>query len=110
MNWRNPPAQRFIDREVVAVVHGWITSSGRDPLFFIEKPFSDADWMQEAREVYKARNINYLMVDWRKGAWAGYDQATADTQVIGRSIAYAFNELKKQGHQETFVRKYFFRF
>ena len=56
--------------------------------------------MQEARNVYKARNVNYLMVDWRKGAWAGYDQATADTQLIGRSIAYAFNQLKEQGHQE----------
>ena len=75
----------------------------RTEWFFFDKKTSDADWMQEARRVYKARNVNYIMVDWRKGAWAGYDQATADTQLIGRSIAYAFNELKEQGHQETIV-------
>ena len=39
LNWRNPPAQRFIDREVVAVVHGWITSSGREPIFSSDKTF-----------------------------------------------------------------------
>ena len=35
LNWRNPPAQRFIDREVVAVVHGWITSSGKNSMVLI---------------------------------------------------------------------------
>ena len=87
--WVNPPSQRFIEREVIAVVHGWITDS-------------EADWMQEARRVYKTRNVNYVMVDWRQGAWAAYDQAVADTQITGRAIAYAFNELAQQGHRGPF--------
>lgn len=47
------------------------------------------------------QNVNYVALDWSGGSKnADYAQSAADTQIAGRSIAYMFNELKKEGFED----------
>ncbi|KAK3612361.1 hypothetical protein CHS0354_011082, partial [Potamilus streckersoni] len=61
---------------------------------FIENGF--VDWIQTMKnELLKAGDFNVLVVDWGKGSRVGYDQAVANTRVVGAEIARLIKRLEE---------------
>ena len=72
---------------VTVVTHGWTAE------------WDEKSWLNGARDAFRSKTSNnFVGVDWSGGSQVlDYPQAAANTQAVGRAIAYMFNELKKNG-------------
>ena len=89
INWLNPDPRSFQHGDVIQVLtHGWGDS------------YDESSFINDARDQFKIKgNINFIGIDWSGGSkQKDYPTASANTQIIGRSIAYMFYKLKPFGH------------
>jgi len=53
-----------------------------------------AKWVPEVtEEILKAEDVNVIQIDWVKGARVAYDNAAANTRVVGAQVAYLIKML-----------------
>jgi len=91
INWQSPNTSRFNRGEkIVILTHGWT------------EEWDDRSWINDGRDAFKGKNVNFIGIDWSGGAQnIDYVQSAADTQIVGRAVAYMFNELKKAGWRDS---------
>lgn len=87
IDWENPNISRFDNgKKVVVMTHGWT------------EEWNNRHWLNDARDAMKSKNVNFIGIDWAGGAQnLDYVQSAADTQIVGRAVAYMFNKLKNAG-------------
>ena len=74
---------------MIVLTHGWT------------EEWDNRHWLNEGRDALKS-TVNFIGIDWSGGSQnLDYVQSAADTQIVGRAVAYMFNELKKAGWREA---------
>ena len=91
IDWQNVSTNRFDGGKTVTVLtHGWTAE------------WDDASFLNDGRDAFKRKNVNYLGLDWSGGSQTlDYPLAAANTQIAGRAIAYLFNQLKRSGFRDN---------
>merc|ERR1712046_29950 len=91
IDWENPNTSRLNKgQKVVILTHGWT------------EEWDDRSWINDGRDAFKGKNVNFIGIDWRGVSQnVEYVQSAADTQIVGRAVAYMFNELKKAGWNDS---------
>merc|ERR1712130_25536 len=100
VDWTDPIRRTSFDlgEKVVVWTHGWNDFDSGRPTKAVGK------WLAQARDTFQSKTkVNFIAVDWRHcSQQLDYPQAAADTQSVGRAIAYMFNELKtKSGFRDA---------
>ena len=97
IDWKDPPLHRFFDKQpIIVMTHGW------------QEKWGPLHWLNDAHDRFmdaEIEPVNFIGVDWSGGAdTEDYEQAVADTQIVGRAIGYLFNELVKNGMDPLSMR------